>query len=126
MEVRNPGRSDRRRRNRLPGEHVVDGRLDLAMVETEARRCVALWVEVDDQHTCPCQSKVGTDVHCRRRLSDPTLLIGNCHDTTRPVQGVAMDPEGNPGVPRSSLRVDAWFLIKLVNRNSLSQLLCFT
>ena len=83
-------------------------------------------VEIDDQNTCAGQSKVSTDVHCCRGLSDSTFLVGNGHHTTRPILRVVMDPEGDARVPGGSLCVNARLLVKLDIRSSLSHVVCFT
>ena len=56
-------------------EHVVHALLVGAVLDAKGRRCVALRVEVDDEHGGAGEGKERGEVDHRRRLADTTLLI---------------------------------------------------
>jgi hypothetical protein len=126
MEVGNPRRSNRRTRNRFAGEDVIDGRLDISMVQTKPGRRVALRVEVDHQNACAGQGKVGADVHRGGRLPHSALLIGDGHHPTDSILGIKMDAEAHSGIPGRGLTVDGCFRARLIDGEVDRPRICFT
>ena len=67
-------------RRRVVHEHVVDRALDVAGVDAEAGRGVALGVEVDDEHPEARLGQGRAEVHRGRGLPDAALLVGDGDD----------------------------------------------
>ena len=62
-------------------EHLVDALLIGTVIDTEGRRCVALRVQIDDQHMRAGPGERSRKVHGGRGLAYPALLIGDREHT---------------------------------------------
>ena len=76
-EVLEARRLDAVERGHVVHEHVVDRALDVAGVDAEPGRRVALRVEVDHQHPEPELGERRAEVDGGGRLADATLLVGD-------------------------------------------------
>src|SRR6266511_213890 len=95
---------DRGRRVRISHQNVIDRRLDLSMVQSEAGRCVPLRIEIHNQHPCSGQRQVCTKVDRCRGLANATLLIGE--RDREAVVSTKSDLDGHPSITGRSLDVD--------------------
>ena len=75
-------------------DHVVDRALDVAGVQPEPGRRVALRVEVEDQHPEAHLGQRRAEVHRGGGLADPALLVGDRDDAgaARAVRGPSPSP----------------------------------
>ena len=76
-------------------QHVADRDLDVLGVDAERERQAGLGVEVDEEHPEALVGERRSEGDDRRRLGDPTLLVGDGDDAAH-------------GVLRSSRRVVGW------------------
>jgi hypothetical protein len=53
------------------------------MIEPDARRCVRLGIDVDDQHLMAGERQGRREVDRRRRLADAALLVRDADDAAR-------------------------------------------
>ena len=72
-------------------EHVVDARVQRALVDARSHGRIALRIKVDDENAAPELSQPGGKIDRRRRLADAAFLIGDTEDSAhvRP----ASDPD---------------------------------
>jgi hypothetical protein len=68
----------------LAEQHLVDRVLQRALVDAGAGGRVALRIEVHDEHAALHRDEAGGEVHRRRRLADPALLVGDREDARHP------------------------------------------
>ena len=52
------------------------------MRHSEGRRCVALGIGIDNEDVKSGLGQCSCNIHRRRRLTDPALLVGNSNDTS--------------------------------------------
>src|SRR5262249_16195683 len=65
--------------------------------ESQVERGVGLWVEVEDQGAVPLARQSSCQVHGRRRLADPALLIQDCNPSHRGLPPSRILPPQTPG-----------------------------
>ena len=65
----------------LAEQHLVDGRVEGALVDARAGRRVALRVEVHEEHAAVHRDETGREVDRGRRLADAALLVRNRDDS---------------------------------------------
>ena len=74
-EILDAGRLDAVLQGLVPHDDVVHGELEVAGVDAQAGRGVALGIEVDDQDPVPDLGQGGPEVDGRRGLAHPALLV---------------------------------------------------
>jgi len=64
----------------LPGQHLIDGVLDLCLDETETRGRIPLWVRIDDEDPFSFYRAAGREIDGGGGLADPALLVDDTDD----------------------------------------------
>src|SRR5882724_11372665 len=90
-----------------PQEHVVDRGVEASLADTKPGGRVPLRIEVDEQGRALRQGKAGGEVHGRRSLADPALLVDDRDDLAHQC-AAGHAPECSTCNTLYSTHVDIW------------------
>src|SRR6266540_1166962 len=64
----------------LSKQNLVHGESKGSLIDTGAHGCIALWIQVDQEHATLHRDQTRREIDARRRLADAALLVGDRDD----------------------------------------------